>query len=202
MPIQLACPSCAKQFRVADEHAGKKVKCPNCQTIFQVPSPKGDSPLPNYAYPPTPVQPPTATNPYAAQTPSQATGPMHRPAPLDGPVVSVPLPPATDPAETLGNIGLTLGIIALVGEFVSVIFSCCCGIFALGPGLMAIPSGVGLALSLKARGGTRVPGIIINGIALAIAVVAIVIVVVLMILYGGLIAFSLSQQPKANSFGP
>jgi phage FluMu protein Com len=38
MPITLNC-KCGKILRVADQHAGKRVKCPACQTIHTVPVP-------------------------------------------------------------------------------------------------------------------------------------------------------------------
>jgi len=38
MPIAFACPSCAKSFRVADELAGRRSKCPACGTTLTVPN--------------------------------------------------------------------------------------------------------------------------------------------------------------------
>lgn len=37
MPIELTCQGCQQRIRVADEHAGKKARCPNCQAINPVP---------------------------------------------------------------------------------------------------------------------------------------------------------------------
>jgi hypothetical protein len=39
MPITFSC-ACGKTLRVGDEHAGKRVKCPACQTIGSVPAPR------------------------------------------------------------------------------------------------------------------------------------------------------------------
>jgi hypothetical protein len=39
VPITFNCP-CGKALRVADEHAGRRVKCPACQTIGTVPEPE------------------------------------------------------------------------------------------------------------------------------------------------------------------
>jgi hypothetical protein len=36
--IAFACPGCGKQLKVKDELAGKKVKCPGCGCVAQVPS--------------------------------------------------------------------------------------------------------------------------------------------------------------------
>jgi hypothetical protein len=41
MPIQLAC-ACGRQFKVADEHAGRRVKCPACGVIHAIPTPEED----------------------------------------------------------------------------------------------------------------------------------------------------------------
>ncbi len=37
MPIETICQTCGRRLRVADEYAGKKARCPQCQTIFIVP---------------------------------------------------------------------------------------------------------------------------------------------------------------------
>ena len=39
MPITLNCP-CGKTLRVADEHAGKRVKCPVCNAVIAPPAPE------------------------------------------------------------------------------------------------------------------------------------------------------------------
>ena len=38
MAIEFKCQGCEKKLRVPDEFAGRKAKCPNCQTILQVPA--------------------------------------------------------------------------------------------------------------------------------------------------------------------
>lgn len=38
MAIQSICTGCGKQLSVADEHAGKRARCPACGTIYTVPS--------------------------------------------------------------------------------------------------------------------------------------------------------------------
>lgn len=37
MPIETICQTCARKLRVADEYAGKKARCPQCNTIYVVP---------------------------------------------------------------------------------------------------------------------------------------------------------------------
>lgn len=41
MPIETTCSGCKRTLRVADQHAGKKARCPHCSTVYQVPSPSG-----------------------------------------------------------------------------------------------------------------------------------------------------------------
>ncbi len=38
MPIQVVCSGCKKTLRVADKHAGKRAKCPNCQKVIEIPA--------------------------------------------------------------------------------------------------------------------------------------------------------------------
>ncbi len=38
MPIQVVCSGCKKTLRVADKHAGKRAKCPNCQQVIEIPA--------------------------------------------------------------------------------------------------------------------------------------------------------------------
>lgn len=40
MPIQVKCPNCSKEYRLKDELAGKKIRCKECETSFQIPVPK------------------------------------------------------------------------------------------------------------------------------------------------------------------
>ena len=39
MPIPVECPSCASKFRVDDQHAGKRGKCPKCKVVIPIPKP-------------------------------------------------------------------------------------------------------------------------------------------------------------------
>jgi len=47
MPIQISCPSCAKQLRVPEDLLGKSVRCPNCQNTFTAEEPGTPSPPPS-----------------------------------------------------------------------------------------------------------------------------------------------------------
>lgn len=37
MAIESICKGCSRKLRVADEHAGRKARCPHCKTIYEVP---------------------------------------------------------------------------------------------------------------------------------------------------------------------
>ena len=37
MPIEFNCDQCGTLLRIADEHAGKKGRCPTCRTLFDIP---------------------------------------------------------------------------------------------------------------------------------------------------------------------
>ena len=56
MAIEFKCQNCQKTLRVADEFAGKKARCPNCQTILLVESD-------TETVEPTSVQPPVPSTP-------------------------------------------------------------------------------------------------------------------------------------------
>ena len=43
--VRTPCPSCGKTLAVADELAGRRVKCPGCQHIFRVAATPDDEPL-------------------------------------------------------------------------------------------------------------------------------------------------------------
>jgi hypothetical protein len=43
MPITVAC-NCGKRFRVRDEHAGKRGKCPSCGAAVTIPAPGAEAP--------------------------------------------------------------------------------------------------------------------------------------------------------------
>jgi predicted Zn finger-like uncharacterized protein len=46
MPIEFACPSCKKPYRVKDELAGKSAKCGKCGNRMKIPvMPASNSPL-------------------------------------------------------------------------------------------------------------------------------------------------------------
>ena len=69
----IACPDCAKQVKVSDEHVGKRIKCKGCGTIFPVKAADGSPPSPSKAAPPS--APKTKTAAPAAPKTSMAAPP-------------------------------------------------------------------------------------------------------------------------------
>jgi hypothetical protein len=109
MPISFPCPGCKKTLKVADHLAGKKAKCPGCQTPLTIPMPAApkatpqddlfelaplDDELPKATVPkPTPAQA-SAAKPQAAAPAKPAGTPNKTAAPPSRPVVKpVPAPP-------------------------------------------------------------------------------------------------------------
>jgi len=45
MPIRIVCTGCNKNLKLGDKFAGKKIKCPSCQTVLAVPAPGADDDL-------------------------------------------------------------------------------------------------------------------------------------------------------------
>jgi hypothetical protein len=41
--ITFHCPQCHRPVRIADEHAGKKARCPGCRQVFAVPGRNGSA---------------------------------------------------------------------------------------------------------------------------------------------------------------
>lgn len=86
MSIQLTCGECQKSFKVKDEHAGKKIRCPKCkQGIIQVPSGGQDTVAQDV---------PAAQDIPGAQAPSSAPAAASAPAAVSQPAGN---PAANDP---------------------------------------------------------------------------------------------------------
>ena len=64
MPITFNCP-CGKALRVADENAGKRVKCPACQAVGSVPAAAPQFEVVEDEPPPKPAAPPAKAKPVA-----------------------------------------------------------------------------------------------------------------------------------------
>jgi predicted Zn finger-like uncharacterized protein len=83
MPMTLNCPKCRKPFRVRDDSAGMRVKCPTCGAVLQVPASltpaSMDSSKPGVE--PVPVAPTPAPEPPQHAAPIPAPPPAGKPLP-------------------------------------------------------------------------------------------------------------------------
>lgn len=70
MTLQVSCPSCKSNFRVAEQYAGKKAKCPKCgsQIAIDAPTPSGTRAASTSGPQPTQNTPETATPAAPAKT--------------------------------------------------------------------------------------------------------------------------------------
>src|SRR5688500_11679797 len=74
MPIEAKCPGCGRVLKAPDKAAGKRVKCPSCETAVPVPATAGEAAA-------RPTQP--AQRPAAPKRPL-APPPRRPPAPVSG----------------------------------------------------------------------------------------------------------------------
>jgi len=108
MSIEIGCTGCGQTLRVADEHAGKKARCPACGTIVQVPE-AGAAPLEPVTESPFSVSPQPAVdeNPFG-----------ERPEPALNPYASPANSPFNPPPYSLrphrGGLILTFGILGVL----------------------------------------------------------------------------------------
>ena len=164
MAIEFKCQNCQKTLRVADEFAGKKARCPNCQTILLV---EGDT----ETVEPTSVQPPVASAlqpPAYGQTGTPSASPFATGNPYSSPAqASQYLNPTRRPSRGephRGGLVLGLGIGAI---------ACCplVGIFPLIIGLRDLKAMKEGRMDNEGHGLT-LAGTIIGGIMTALAVLS------------------------------
>jgi predicted Zn finger-like uncharacterized protein len=67
MPISTTCPNCKAIFRLADELAGKKVKCQKCESLFVVPTGVAGTMVPGARLPEEPKKTPIESSPAQAE---------------------------------------------------------------------------------------------------------------------------------------
>jgi lipopolysaccharide-induced tumor necrosis factor-alpha factor len=86
IPIKIKCPECGKTLRVADEHAGRKVKCPGCQAVITIPATSNSAQAdPNV--------------PRAAPAPQTASNAPERSMPVQKKPLPAAMPPLPPPDE-------------------------------------------------------------------------------------------------------
>lgn len=109
MSIEIGCTGCGQTLRVADEHAGKKARCPACGTIVQVPEAGMAAPFEPVAESPfsgTP-QPAPDTNPFG----DRPEPPL---SPYASPATSSFKPPQSYLRPHRGGLILTFGILGVL----------------------------------------------------------------------------------------
>ncbi len=111
--IRFACPGCQTTLKVADpKMAGRKIKCPMCQTVTRVPAapaPLEPAPEMDWSAPPPPARAPAASSgedeALAALLGAGPEAPMHNgaPAPVLPPTeeLQIEAPPAHKPADEI-----------------------------------------------------------------------------------------------------
>jgi len=175
MPIELTCPGCGKQLRLADEHACKPGRCPACQATFQIPThSEQQSPAFGGAAPTQPFTspPPTPAGNLFPQQPQQPPNPFSSTSSTQSPYGGTnpygAAPPnmygaQSQPGEGMATASIVLGIISIVFAFLP----CCCYLNLL----VGVPCGIiGLILSFQVPPERRMMGLILNGVGLGLTV--------------------------------
>lgn len=165
--IEFACMHCGKQFKVKDEAAGKKGKCPQCGNMVEVPSPDAEVPLDEVGATIAPVQPHSVTRHAHTQgSPVVQPPPLERGHVAQAPSVNVHMPKRS---SSLGIVSLILGVVAFLICWIPLVGVVSIPISALGV-LLAV---IGLLVALVRRGsgiGWPIGGGAVSGLALAIGI--------------------------------
>ena len=93
MKIVFACPSCKVKIEATERAAGRKVRCPKCQTEFVVPAQN----------PPAPGQPSVQQTPPAPKPAPQQSSPGQTPAQRPNPASAQPVAQRPDPTKPAGG---------------------------------------------------------------------------------------------------
>ena len=121
--IEFLCDQCKKRLRVPDESAGKKAKCPQCESVQDIPASSNVQPVAPPTAAPAPGSAPVESNPFRPSADSPSTNPyaspnipQATPQPM-GPVGSGTLD-ARFAAKTAwelfkANIGIMLGVVVI-----------------------------------------------------------------------------------------
>lgn len=117
MPISLSCPGCKKTLKVADNLAGKRAKCPGCQTPITIPSLAAPQPAPpspkkdeeDWGLAPLDDEPiqklaPIVKRPAAPST--KPAGPAAKTSPANPPTPAAKAPIAKPPANDFDDLAL------------------------------------------------------------------------------------------------
>ncbi|MBI2825293.1 MAG: zinc-ribbon domain-containing protein [Planctomycetia bacterium] len=113
MPVRVTCSGCQAKFRIADEYAGKKAKCPKCGAVFRVPAAAEP--------PPIPVVPPVSAGPTPDPVAPPVVMPVSAPQPVRAIVAQSPHPveAAADSATAIASAAVTAVAIEADDEHVA-----------------------------------------------------------------------------------
>ncbi len=191
MPIKFTCPHCGKVGRVADQHAGRKVKCPGCQAVVAVPGgaappSKSAAGAPELSMPapprkrPQPAEVPPAPPPdeeFDDFTEESLDLPEFPPRRRRSPAIAVPSQtvrvhvPEGSKSDAPGVISLVLGIVAMVAGVIGCVLSCLGGLGLFVYPLVAVIGAVGLVVGFFGRGNLKAAGLTLNGLVLIPALI-------------------------------
>src|SRR5262245_2399576 len=79
MPIKFECPYCGNRAQAPEALAGKRAKCPNCQSVLQIPGGESAAQA-DFDF---------ADRPAAREAPAEAGGDDRRPCPMCGEMIKV-----------------------------------------------------------------------------------------------------------------
>jgi hypothetical protein len=182
MPIESTCQGCGRLLRVADEHAGKLARCPNCQTIYTVASPAAPvfrpaSPFAEttpYPAPQAPAfvaprpEPKFGDNPFADRPPASGVNPYAPPA--SGGAYNWPTARSRYREQHRGGAILAMSLVGiLICQFVAIpaFIMALTDLGKMNQGTMD-PSGRGLTIA----------GLVISSLSLLLFVLAIVVQII------------------------
>ncbi|PQO47531.1 hypothetical protein [Blastopirellula marina] len=126
MAIEFSCGSCSAKFRIPDTMAGKKIRCPKCQAVQQVP---GGEPEPEIEY--GFKNEGKAGDDFWSQIPDSSQMPAANPYDSPAPAAARPQRRGLSPADARSRVAIpatALYVLSLGGFFLSII---CAFFFAL-----------------------------------------------------------------------
>lgn len=146
MPVTVNCPGHGGPLQLPDNIAGKKVRCPKCQIVFEVPAaaaPNPESPVvPSMEIEPTPA--PVEATAVQASPPRMVESAVEKPAkerPKPPPITTTREEAAT-PRRRLAQQGSAFGVLGIVLGVGGVLAlgACCIGTAGLGWFLFRVPA--------------------------------------------------------------
>ncbi len=115
MPIRFSCHECGKQLQTQDDFAGKKVRCPGCKIVLDVPGePTGVTSTPGVSSTPASSSPPTSSADEGLRDRPSATRPRDDRTTSEPTARTTPRRPKKKKSSPMVLV-LLLGIVLLIG---------------------------------------------------------------------------------------